>query len=312
MLNLTRHSIATTAMTALTLACAVAAPGWAQERDDRNAPYSLGVAVGGEYSSNITVDAQDLSTNEGDIAAVIEANLGYKPVDDGVTSLEIGYDFYQSLYEDLSDFDLQIHGLSLSGATKWAEVDVSGAYRFNHIRLGGDKFLNIHSLRPTLGLSVGERGYVSAAYEYQRRNYADIEPRDADQHNFGLTGYYFFAPKSHLSAGYKLARETADGPEFSYWGHVVDVGVKAPLRLGNIEPVLRASYRYWHRNYSNITPSIGAERLDKRHTFRVGLEIPVYERFNVKPQYQYTDANSNLPSVDYNEHIVSLMLGWTL
>lgn len=295
------------------LLCAIltgATPRIAAAADDKN--FDVGVGIGGEYDSNITVDAQDLTTDEGDAAALLEANLSYKAIKSGDSSLEIGYDFFQSLHEDLSDFDLQIHGLSLTASTKISGVDASANYRFSHILLGGDGFLDIHSIRPTLGFYVGKDVYVSAAYEYQRRDYDDIAPRDANQHNVGVTGYYFFAPKSNVHAGYKLLREKADGPEFTYWGHYFDVGVKLPVEIGNVSPIFRANYRYTVKDFSNITPLIGEERLDKRHHFRASLEAPVIGNVSLKPQYEFIDSNSNLTSVDYHEHIVSLMLNWQM
>lgn len=278
--------------------------------EDKN--FDIGVGVGGEYDSNITVDAQDLTTNEGDVAALLEAALSFKPIQNGNSSLEIGYDFFQSLHDDLSDFDLQIHGLSLTGSTKIGGVDASANYRFSHILLGGDSFLDIHSVRPTLGFYVRQDVYVSAAYEYQWRDYDDLAPRDSHQHNVGGTGYYFFAPKSNVHAGYKLLREKADGPEFTYWGHYFDVGIKAPIAVGDVSPVFRADYRYSVKNFSHLTPSIGEERLDKRHHFRASLEMPIVGNVSLKPQYEFINTISNLASVDYHQHIVSLMLNWRM
>ena len=162
---------------ALLYAMLIGAPSQSAAAENKN--FDIGVGIGGEYDSNITVDAQDLATSEGDVAALLEANLSFKPIRNGDSALEIGYDFFQSLHDDLSEFDLQIHGLSLTASTKISGVDASASYRFSHILLGGDGFLDIHSIHPMLGFYVGKDVYVSAAYEYQRRDYDDTAPRDA-------------------------------------------------------------------------------------------------------------------------------------
>ncbi len=293
---------------ALLYAMLIGAPSQSAAAEDKN--FDIGVGVGGEYDSNITVDAQDLATSEGDVAALLEADLSFKPIQSGDSALEISYDFFQSLHDDLSEFDLQIHGLSLTGSTKIGGVDASANYRFSHILLGGDKFLDIHSIRPTLGLSLSQDVYVNAAYEYQWRDYDDLAPRDSHQHNISITGYYFFAPKSNIHAGYKLVREKADGPEFTYWGHYFDAGIKIPIEVGNVTPIFRATYRYSVKDFSNLTPLIGEERLDKRHHFRASLEAPIVGNVSLKPQYEFIDSSSNLASVDYHEHIISVMLNW--
>ncbi len=281
----------------------------AAENDSR---FGLGIEIGAEYDDNITVDDQDLSTNQGDESLLLDADLSYKAIDDGDSEVELGYSFHQSLHEELSDFDLQIHGLSLGAKTDLGNTTLGGNYRYTHILLGGDQFLDLHTVRPYLGFSLSKELYLNVFYEFEKRNFDTNQDRDADQHTGGFVGYYFFAPKSFVSGGYKIVREKADGPQYSYWAHYFDAGLKIPFDMNVIKPIFRAHYRYYNKNFSNITPSIGEERSDKRHKITTSIEAPVIGDVTAKIQYEYTDSNSNLPSVDYSENVISLVLGWSL
>jgi hypothetical protein len=279
-----------------------------------NGPLSLSISAGAQYDDNITVDAQDLTTNKSDKAAVIEGAAGFKFINTKSLKLEAGYDFYQTLHKDLTNFDLQIHGLSLSASSDiGGAFDVGGSYRFDHVLLGGSSFLDMHTVRPSVGYSI-DNLHLVAAYEYQHRNFRTpaTETRDANDNSGSLTAYYIPASGTVLSAGYKLTRETAVGPEFDYWGHFFDVGAKVTLPLGVIDPIFRASYRYYQKNYSNITPLINTKRDDKRHNFKTSLQVPIVAGVFTKLQYEYTKAISNLPSADYHENVVTLSLGWEL
>ncbi|RMF09905.1 MAG: DUF560 domain-containing protein [Alphaproteobacteria bacterium] len=299
-----------TTMLALTAAGAslLSSAVFAADDTDR---FSLSIEGGVEYDSNITVDAQDLTTNRGDMAFLIEGEAGYTIGDIDTLEVEARYDFYQSLYLDLTDFDMQIHGLSLTASRDVHGVDASGTYRFSHILLGGDGFLDIHSFNPTIGMMIGDSLYVITGYDYQDKDFDTADNRDADQHSFSIMGYYFFGSGRYVNFGYKLAKEDARASEFDYWGHYFDAGLKLPAVLGAMTSIWRLSYRYYRKDYSDVTPSIAEERLDKRHDVRTSLTFPLGDNLELKAQYRYLSARSNLPTVDYNEHIVTGMATWS-
>lgn len=275
-------------------------------------PFSLSVSAGAQYDDNVTVSALDLSSHQSDKAAIIEGAAGFKFVDSKTTKLQANYDFYQSLHKELSHFDLQIHGLSLSGShSLGGGVDVGAAYRFDHILLGASPFLDMQTVTPNISFSAGLLTLVTS-YEYQHRNFKTLDTRDANHHALGVMA--FFAPVSGtmLNAGFQVMRETAVGPEFDFWGHYFDAGVKVKVPLPLLDPTFRASYRFYQRDYSNITPSIGVKRNDKRHDLKASVSMPIIAGVFGKLEYEYIKSISNLPSMDYPENVVTFSLGWAL
>jgi hypothetical protein len=293
------------------LAAVCIAPAWGTENAG---PLSLSFRSGGEYESNITVDAQDLTTRAGDESLVLEGNIGYRFVQNGDFRLTADYNFFQSLHADLTQFDLQIHGLGLNASTRYGNVDVGAAYRYNYTLLGSDSFLETHSIRPNIGFLIGGKTYFTLAYEYQRQIFKTqtLKLRNANRHSVGTKLYYIMGPGKSLSAGYKLTRHNTVSSELTYWGHTFDVGLKLPVNLGSTKATFRARYQFRYKDFSNITASIGQKRSDKRHTLRTSLDIPVFNRFFARLQYKYTSSISNLPTIDYNNQTASLSVGWTL
>ncbi len=70
-------------------------------------------------------------------------------------------------------------------------------------------------------------------------------------------------------------------------------------------------YRYFYKDYTNITPSLGQERRDFRHTIQVGLSQPLNKWLYLNLNYEFIDSVSNLQSIDFTENIVSMSFSGT-
>jgi hypothetical protein len=75
---------------------------------------------------------------------------------------------------------------------------------------------------------------------------------------------------------------------------------------GDRELTLRTSLRFENRNYDSPTPSIGHPRRDDRRQLEISLDVPTSERTTAQVVYEHADNASNLPSVDFAEHVLSL------
>lgn len=274
--------------------------------DDKQ--WSLLGRAGAEYDSNVTVSEVDVDTGDSDVAAIFEVEGTFEVTPGTDTALEFGYDFYQSLYADLSQFDLQSHSLSAMLDHEFGNFDADMTYRFSTTSLGGDGFLDIHNIAPTVGFFAIDTVYVSAGYSYLDKNFKTDNARDADQNGVMATAYYFFdEAESFVSLGIRLEWENARGDEFDYDGYLLSARYKTVL--GNSDAEIRLGYDFLSRDYSKITPSIGVERDDERHTLTGRAQVPLIGKLNGRLEYKYVDASSNLPSADYNEHIVQLSFG---
>ena len=272
--------------------------------------FSLKVEAGGEYDSNITVDELDTTTNRGDAAALLDFSALYKTKASETISLEFGYDFSQSLYASETDFNLQNHALTMSAETTMDDMDIGIAYGFYNTSLGGDKFMDMHTVNPNAAIFFGERSYLRADYTYYKKNFTLQDARDANTHAIGLSLYQFMEDGSFFNFGLKYEKENTFSDEFDYGGIVARAGYQKKVDISGKETKLSFSLEYKDRNYDNITQSIGEKRDDKRMTFSAKATYPIFDDFTLKPEYRFTNSSSNLESADYSEHMIGARIGY--
>jgi hypothetical protein len=283
----------------------------AQEEDR---PYSIEASAGFRYDNNITVDEIDTTTRIGDTSYLFRAAFGADIFQSKKSSLTARYSFSQSLHRDLSDFDLQIQGLTLQAKTKAGKVNLAAEYRYNFITLGGKDFLEIQAIRPNLGFLAAKKLYMTTSYEYRKHTFKDVTAiaRNAQRHTGAAKAFFLLGKGKNITLGYKLARHRTSTDDLSYWGNTVDLGYKVPVKIFGGKLVYRLRYQYRQRDYFGIDTSIGVVRADKRHMVRTSLDIPYAEKFNARFEYKYVNSISNLPSIDYASHVLTFRIGWEL
>ena len=72
---------------------------------------------------------------------------------------------------------------------------------------------------------------------------------------------------------------------------------------------LELGYRFAARGYTNVTPSIGRPRDDRRHRLDFGLSKRLTDLIVAHFDYQHVSSVSNLPEADYDTNVVNLSLG---
>ena len=259
-----------------------------------------------EYDDNVTVSLQDLSTGEGDFAYIFEFSGEYKFLETEKLELQAGYDFYQSIYDTLSEFDLQSHIFSLGGSRKFEEFDVDVFTSYNRITLGGKDFMETYSAAPQIGFFPSERWFALIGYSYEDSRFFTDPARDGKSHSVGMDHFVFFMQgESYLLFSYRFEDKNTRGDEFTYDGHFATLGVKTPLPIWGQKGTFNLAYRYFYKDYKSITPSLGEERRDLRHTIQVGLSQPLNKWLQLNLNYEFIDSVSNLQSIDFTENIAS-------
>jgi tetratricopeptide (TPR) repeat protein len=281
-----------------------------QEKNTK--PWTLSMSAGMEYDDNVTISLQDLATGEKDFAYIFEFSGEYKFLKTKKFELEAGYDFYQSIYDTLSQFDLQSHIFSLGGTYKYQDFDVDVLTSYNRTTLGRDDFLEAVSIAPQVGFFPTERWYAILGYSFEGFKFFTDPARDGESHSVGMDNFIFFMQgKSYLLISYRFEDKSTRGDEFVYKGHFATLGLKTPLPIFDQKGTFNMAYRYFYKDYRNITPSLGQERRDFRHTIQVGFSQPLYKWLQLNLNYEFIDSVSNLRSIDFTENIVSMSFSGT-
>lgn len=275
--------------------------------------WAIDTRLGVQYDDNVTTDEVDNVSNLSDDALVFDFSGTYKAYSGPEGNVEFGYDFSQSLYDDLTDFNLQSHIASVALDRSIGAIDAGLLYLYSRTLLGGDDFLGIHSIAPSAGYSVLPELYLSGRYNFQDKNFIGDSGRDARQHAASLDSYYFFYDsRAFINAGYRVEDENTENDEFDFLGHFFHLRLKTPIPIAALQewnPALRLGYAYFQKDFSSVTASIGDKREDKRTTLSANLTVDLTEHVYAKADYQHIEAISNLSSSDFDEKIVTFSVG---
>jgi tetratricopeptide (TPR) repeat protein len=274
--------------------------------------WDLSGSAGAFYDDNVTSSENDVSTNVGDGGVAFELAGAYRLLDSPSLRVETGYDFYQSAYFDLDDFNQQIHGVGIDASRSFGEADAGISYRYNLSLLGNDFLLGLHEVRSRLAFSPRPGWYAVAWPRFRAKHHEDSR-RSSIQGAIGTDQFFFIGDGgTYALLGLSFETEDAEGAEFDYLGFSGRTGIRRPFKLlgGNYRAEI--DYRFQLRNYTNVTPSIGSKRRDRVHAGRFRLVRNLTEEIEMHLDYDLVGSDSNLPSIDYLQNVVTLSIGFAL
>lgn len=275
-----------------------------QEAREPARQWQLSAGLGWEYDDNLTVEEQDLASDQADFATVFELGGLYRPPVPQPYEAEISYRFYQSLYDDYSQFDLQTHTLGLSGSRAFDGWDGGIDYSYSYMFLGREGFLQSHRLMPNAGFFLPHDLYARLSYSLESKDFRKTADNGRDVVNQSLGGdlfAFFQGGQGYVQAGYRLEHENASLAEYDFWGHNLSLALQVPAAFAS---KARFSYKYTLKDYTDPTAAIGVERHDNKHTLGAMLSRRILDRYELKAEYQYIDSDSNLEASEYTENIL--------
>lgn len=303
----------------------------AQIAEQRGRTYQLSLSTGLEYDSNVILapasgggDAEstlDVS-QEADGAAIIAAAAGITPWQNDSIKLFLGYNFYQRLYFELHQFDVQDHGATaqVSGGNDWLEAGL--ASRYDYYLLETDSFLQEVLAAPWLSIAHGDFGRSDVAYHMRLRDYKSQSYRVRNGFNHAVGSHhliYLGATDRYLSAGYQFdyedpvvddslvkaglfSRDSAES--FGYLGHQFDATLGGELPA---DIFAELGYLYRHERYAkesaDFIPS-GKRRQDDQHGVVFSLRRNIVEHVDGVVAYLGDFNTSRDVRFDYNRHVV--------
>lgn len=273
--------------------------------------FSAEVGVGAEYDSNVSVDELDLASSQSDYALIVDAEFKLEQRLSDATDLTISYDFTQANYDEFSLVDRQTHLLGADIGSSFGKVNGGLTLYYINARLDGDAFLEYYRGSPYLSGFLSKKWFARGAYVYSDKRIEENTGRDATSHA-GEFDLYFFRRglRSYFNIGFKYKDEDAMQARYDHVSSNLKLRYIHRFDLWNDVLKLELSWRYEDRDYSGVTPSIGAKRSDERHRWKIDLEYPVLGSGAVQLYAGYADYQSNYPLADYDQHVVGTRLSW--
>lgn len=279
--------------------------------------------VGFQYDSNVVlapggnVIVPGIS-HQSSGGATVDLNGTYAVWRGEEAELLLGYEFFQSMYFDLGDFDLTDNGpnIQLVGTAGLFDYGVSG--RYDYYLLAGNNFLQEVNAFPWIGVPESDWGRTEVLFRMRRRDFLDpsYEVRDGFNYATGFQQYYYLkAPNNFVSVGYRFDSEQPlakhqfppglppeNANQYAYNGHEISVG------FGWLFPYDISSYAgySYHRERYSVRASDG--RRDEDHQATVLVSRPINEYLTVTGAF-FGDFNSSInPLYNYTREIGSIAL----
>ncbi len=282
---------------------------------DELRPWHLYGSIGFDYDSNVQLAPSDESlktavgiSDQGDGALELGFGAAYMPWLTDEAQLWVGYEFFQSLYFDLSEYDLQDHRANVVFTWNTGSVQVGVLGRYDFYLRGPDRFLQEGVIEPWVtvyeeGLGRTELFLRERWRGFDERPYRGL--RDAFNHSPGFrqfvdlpgTGGYVFA-------GYRFDRENSieqRGDAYSYDGHEAEGGIGWTLPAAI---TTQLSYAFRYEDYD--AASDGRRDDDHRVTFWVRKHVS--DHLAVRWSYLGDFNDSRKAQFDYERHLGSVAM----
>jgi len=300
------------AVQAMALAVALgSSPRNAAAEAGTDQPVSLKAFMGYGYDSNVSVSQTNSSSGQADTLADLGLSASFKFFKTDSQSLDVGYDFSQTLHQKLNQFDIQTNAISMNASQNIGGSTAGLLYSFNFIRLGAHPFFDMQFVNPSYMMPLTSQIFFRSSVIYINECYHTDKSRNADHIQPDVQLFYFFpGSKTFVTVSANYQREQTKGPEFTYSGYGLRADMTLPLQLLAIDAKLKAGYEWTSRNYDNITASLGARRYDRLGAFKLSSEFPVTKKLSLEVQGQYIGRNSNLASANIDESTVEAGLSY--
>jgi len=279
-------------------------------------PYLLYGAVGFQYDSNVVLAPNDGAiksdlniSQQSDGRATINAGGMYIPWRNEQWEFSVGYDFYQSLHFELTDFNLQDH--RPYGQLTWnaGPVQLGILGRYDYYFLDTDSFLQDGVGLPWVTIPEGDVGSAQVFFRVRRNDFYKQSYRIRDAVNYGTGIRQMFnlgAPERYAFLGYAFDYEDpihldVDSRQFGYSGNQGESGI-----AWGFPYAITAELDYTYRQESYFHQSQG--RHDDVSYVVVALRKQLNEYLDVTAGYFGTFNYSNKAPYDYDRQIGSVAL----
>jgi tetratricopeptide (TPR) repeat protein len=285
-------------------------------------PWAVGVGLGIQYDSNVITAADATPPPEGisdksDWRSIVTLAGSYQFLDTSRFAAGASYSFYQSLHQDISEYNVRAHSPKLSLLYKYSDGLVFRAgYGFDHITMDEDVYSQSHKVTAGLSTVLGGRGMVgSVEYAFTDASYEDSDrfltnsERDGQTHEGALALFVPLTDKVNLVASGKYGMISADVDWKEYGDAQGSLGLMASLPW---DVAMAVSGSYEDKQYSDPDENFLAETTDDRHdttwTASVSLSRPILSWLSVSVSYLFTDNGSNIDSYEYDRSVTGVVL----
>jgi len=272
-------------------------------------PYSLFLKVGYQYDDNVRLEPldEDLFADEEDYAKVVVFSGRYNAVNLPDYKIGIGYNHYQTWYDDLSEFDLTGSTGNFYAKYQLQNFNLGFSYLPTYYWLDDQSYMMRHHLKPEVVWKSDYNLSARLSYSYYRNNYFTNNDRDGHTHEGFLNVYYIIKnQKGFLFAGVGYEDNTASHPDQYYGQWKTKLGLSYDLFWGFN---LLMTVKYYSKEYDNVDSGFGVTRKDGKYYGSVSLSRNIFRNWlAIVAEFNRTKNDSNIGYYDYKRNVTTLSL----
>lgn len=291
------------------------------ESGDKRKKFNIAATLGLQYDSNVPIDSKTGPREwkyYSDIRTIFYLKGDYAIIESPVR-LMAGYSFYQSLHHRLSSLNVQNHEFELKGEySPVNKIMFEGKYLFDYTYLGSDAYSRMHTLSPSVRLTLIENMPTKLVYSYSKRGFFDIEKADNNNHRSGEKNSYGIEQTIPVieglffNLGYYHERNNAEKAENSFKAnkYICSVNYEYAKKF-----TVSAKAEYYDRHFSGKTewyPSFFTtkqrNRNDITRTLGITITKPISPLLSVSFDQTFINNSSNISFTDYKRSVTGIFL----
>ncbi len=283
--------------------------------EKRTQPFTFKASLGVEYDDNVTLqsvdkDATEVSDKEDERAVANLKITGRKFLEPG--EFGASYAFYQSLHQDLTEYNVQGHTGTLYFASNLRPVQPSILYSYDYYFVDNDKYLEKHTLSPSLNFFFASPHITQIYYQYEKNNYLisfdeDEYDKSGYANSIGLSQFFSIIDgKGYIRASAEYKGSNADGDDWDYTESKVRLTLYSPTPIQKMNVEIGGEQS--HSNFVHEDSIFGDTRKDTSLSGWIELIYKLNDNWGVALNYKHINNNSNIDFYEYRRNITSLFL----
>lgn len=278
------------------------------------------VSVAALYDSNVTLEPSaitvaSLPSSKDDFVSQTSAGISYQMVAKKNYGFIANASYSQSIHADLDQFNYGLAHVDLTENFAHGNFWASSPLIYEYSLLGTNSYLNSYQWKPSLGLKEGKH-FITVVRPWARRDAflqdttTHAQDRDAWSIDASVVQYFMLNQKqtAYISAGYTLESNLADGNDWDYTAHKIDITVGAPLFAkvnASVSTSITADEKYKHTD-----SIIGTKRSDDGVNITTSLSRELGKNFTLAGSYSFMKNNSNIAYFEYTRHLAGVTLAF--
>ena len=289
-----------------------------QAIEDYTKTFLFDASLGIEYDDNVTLqpvdeDVADISNKE-DERAVVNLKLTRQVfLEQGGAGLS--YSFYQSLHQDLTEYNVQGHTGSLYFASALRPFQPSVQYDYDYYFVDQDEYLEKHTLVPSLNISVASPHVTQVYFQYEKLNYLiSVEQDEYDRSGYansiGLNQFFsIMEDKGYVKIGGEYKDNEAKGDDWDYSSSKVSLSVYSPTPFPKMN--MEVGGEYTISNFDNEDSFFDKTRKDTIASGWLEFIYKLDDNWKAALNYKHINNRSNIDFYENRRNITSLFLSYS-